>query len=221
MVESKKEYAYRFIKDRITQGAYRSQELLNEQVIAAELNVSKTPVREALGILTQQGYLKKTPRVGYCVRELTINEHIDLFHLRYILECGIIRYVIGFCSDEEILSLNDFAVSKGQDYESYSAENVEFHMAFAELTKNKFIVDQMRSIFDLNSRWISAYFYERVYEDPHARHRELVDYLLRRDVKEAIAWEGREMIWADGNMPYFIPPQVYDVFESSGVMSTP
>lgn len=212
MVESKKEHAYQYLKDRITQGAYKPQELLNEQVIASELNVSKTPVREALGTLTQQGYLTKIPRVGYCVRELTIDEYVDLFHLRYILECGIIRYVISFCSDEEILSLNDFVVSKGQGYESYSSENVEFHMAFAKLTKNKFIVDHMRNIFDLNSRWISTYFYERVSEDPHARHRELIDYLLRRDVKEAIAWEGREMIWADGNMPHFVPPLGYDVF---------
>lgn len=206
-VESKKEYAYQFIKDKITRGIYKPQELLNEQVIASELNISKTPVREALGILSQQGYLTRIPRVGYCVRELTMEEYVDLFHLRYILECGIIRFIISFCSDEEILSLHDFVISKGQGYESYSAENIEFHMAFAKLTKNKFIVNQMQSIFDFNSRWISNYFYERVSEDPHARHRELIDYLLRRDIKAAIAWEGREMIWADGSTPHFVPPQ--------------
>lgn len=213
--ESKKEYAYQFIKDKITWGIYKPQELLNEQAIAAELKISKTPVREALGILSQQGYVTRIPRVGYSVRELTLNEYVDLFHLRYILESGIIRFVISFCSDDEILSLHDFAISKGQGYDSYSAENIEFHMAFAKLTQNKFIVNQMQTIFDLNPRWISTYFYERVSEDPHARHRELIDYLLKRDVKGAIAWEGREMIWADGGVPHFIPPQEYDE------MSTP
>lgn len=78
--------------------------MLNEQALADEPGMSKTPVREALAALTQQGYLKKIPRVGYCVRELTIDEYVDLFHLRYILECGIIRHIISFCTDEEILS---------------------------------------------------------------------------------------------------------------------
>lgn len=206
MARSKKDCAYKFIKEGITQGIYPPHQLLNEQTIAAELNVSKTPVREALGILTQQGYLQRIPRVGYCVRELTIGEHVDLFHLRYILECGIIRHVIGFCSDEEILSLKDLVSRHGEDYEAYSVENIEFHMALAGLTKNKFIVDHMRAIFDLNSRWISTHFYESVHEDPHARHRELIDYLLKRDVKAAIDWEGREMVWADGNIPHFVPP---------------
>lgn len=111
MAKSKKEHAYLFIKEKIIQGAYEPHELLNEQVIAAELNISKTPVREALGVLIQQGYVRKIPRIGYYVRELTIDEHVDLFHLRYILECGIIRHIIGFCSGEEIQSLKEFAVN--------------------------------------------------------------------------------------------------------------
>lgn len=209
MAETKKEYAYRFIKKRITQGFYEPHELLNEQALADELNMSKTPVREALAVLTQQGYLKKIPRVGYCVHELTIEEYVDLFHLRYILESGIIRHIISFCTDEEILSLHKYVQNKGQDYESYSAENINFHIALAKLTKSKFIVSQMENILNMNPRWISTYFFEQVYEDPHARHRELIDYLLKRDIKKAIAWEGREMVWADGNIPHFVPPEQY------------
>lgn len=209
MPETKKGHAYRFIKKRIIQGFYGPQDLLNEQALADELGMSKTPVREALTALTQQGYLKKIPRVGYCVRELTIDEYVDLFHLRYILECGIIRHIISFCTDEEILSLRKYVENKGQDYETYNTENVEFHIALAKLTKNKFIVNHMRRIFNLNPRWISTYFFDQVHEDPHARHRELIDYLLQRDVKEAIAWEGREMVWADGNIPHFVPPPIY------------
>lgn len=205
MTRSKKDYAYAFIKNKITSGVYEPHQLLNEQVIAAELNVSKTPVREALGILTQQGYLKRVPRVGYYIHELTVGEYVDLFHLRYILECGIIRYIIAFCSDEEIRTLECIVQGKGLDYQSYHAENAEFHMALAKLTKNQFIVDNMRTILGLNSRWISVQFFESVHEDPHVRHRELIAYLLKRDVEAAIDWEGREMVWADGNMPNFIP----------------
>ena len=50
--------------------------------LAEQHGVSKTPVREALSMLVQEGYLKKIPRVGYLLRELSEEEYAKLIYLR-------------------------------------------------------------------------------------------------------------------------------------------
>ena len=55
---------YEKIRDDVVKLRLRTDELLNEKDLAEQYNVSKTPVREALAMLVQDGYLKKIPRVG-------------------------------------------------------------------------------------------------------------------------------------------------------------
>ena len=73
---------YEKIRDDVVKLRLRTDELLNEKDLAEQYNVSKTPVREALAMLVQDGYLKKIPRVGYLIREVTDEEYYKLIYLR-------------------------------------------------------------------------------------------------------------------------------------------
>lgn len=112
---------------------YELNVLINEKDIAEKYGVSKTPVREAFGALVQEGYLVKYPRLGYYIKELKLKEYYQIVQLRYILESGTIRYIISSVSDEEIDSLNEYITSKKVDYEDYYEENMNFHLAMANL----------------------------------------------------------------------------------------
>ena len=102
---------YEKIRDDVVKLRLRTDELLNEKDLAEQYNVSKTPVREALAMLVQDGYLKKIPRVGYLIREVTDEEYYKLIYLRYTLEKGVVQWIIERCGDDEIASLREYCTA--------------------------------------------------------------------------------------------------------------
>lgn len=76
---SKTTAVYDLLKQDVIRLRFRRDEIINEKALAERYQVSKTPVREALSMLVQEGYLKKIPRVGYLVREVT--EEIGRAHV--------------------------------------------------------------------------------------------------------------------------------------------
>ena len=82
---------YERIKEDVIRLRFRADEIINEKDLAEQHGVSKTPVREALSMLVQEGYLKKIPRVGYLLRELSEEEYAKLIYLRYTLEKGVVQ----------------------------------------------------------------------------------------------------------------------------------
>ena len=69
---SKTTAVYDLLKQDVIRLRFRRDEIINEKALAERYQVSKTPVREALSMLVQVGYLKKIPRVGYLVRAVTL-----------------------------------------------------------------------------------------------------------------------------------------------------
>lgn len=62
---------YEYIKQAIVQGVYKSGERIIERELADQLNVSRTPIREALFRLESQGFVKTLPRKGVIVSKLS------------------------------------------------------------------------------------------------------------------------------------------------------
>ena len=78
--------AYELVRDRITNGEYPSSLRLTEQEIADASGVSRTPVREALQRLQNEGYVRVSANQGAVVVEWSENEANDVFELRALLE---------------------------------------------------------------------------------------------------------------------------------------
>jgi DNA-binding GntR family transcriptional regulator len=77
---------YQFIKHAIIQGTYKSGERIIERELADKLNVSRTPIREALFRLESQGFVKTLPRKGVIVSKLSPMEIIEIFTILSALE---------------------------------------------------------------------------------------------------------------------------------------
>lgn len=83
---SMRERAYASIQRRIASGELKPETALSELVLARELKMSRTPVREALNQLVAEGLLEQTPNRGTLVVQLKRQDIIDLYELREALE---------------------------------------------------------------------------------------------------------------------------------------
>ncbi len=77
---------YAFIKDRIINLDFKPGERLKTQDLAKRLKVSRTPVREALSRLEQEGFVQSDSGWGYFVNQMNIGQILEVFDVREILE---------------------------------------------------------------------------------------------------------------------------------------
>jgi DNA-binding GntR family transcriptional regulator len=82
---------YRAIRDGILSDRYRPAVPLSEQQLACELQVSRTPVREAIKQLEHEGLVSVVPLRGVFVREVTARDVAEIFQIREALECFALR----------------------------------------------------------------------------------------------------------------------------------
>ena len=95
-----REEIYESLKNAIIQGEFESDETLYEEQLAKKLGVSRTPIREAIFKLEQQGLIVKSPRGGFNIPELSTKEIEEIFGLRLILEIYAAELVVDQITDE-------------------------------------------------------------------------------------------------------------------------
>ena len=123
------------IRDAIIRGNFKMGQAVTEAALSASLNISKTPVREALSKLESEGLVVSEKNKGYRIFSLTKQQYIELSELRFALESQALRY--GFDRDnngmiEKLqLILNDMEkYLKVSDRERYSSLDNDFHYVF-------------------------------------------------------------------------------------------
>lgn len=109
---SRTENVYRYIKDEIIYGGIQPGELLNEGILAEQLEVSKTPVREALNGLKYEGLVDVIPYKGYFVKNLSLKEIKDLFEFRIFLEGKAAELATVRATNDQIEELKELASKK-------------------------------------------------------------------------------------------------------------
>ncbi len=90
---SAKERAYEAIRDAIVNWELQPGEPLFEEALASKLNVSRTPIREALLLLSQENFVRIVPGRGAFVAEITAKEIVDVYQMRQALEALAARLV--------------------------------------------------------------------------------------------------------------------------------
>jgi DNA-binding GntR family transcriptional regulator len=78
------------IRDGLRSGRWAPGTVLQDKEIAAELHLSKTPVREALLTLTATGHLVALQRLGYAVPGISLADLAELFAFRTLIECEVV-----------------------------------------------------------------------------------------------------------------------------------
>jgi DNA-binding GntR family transcriptional regulator len=106
-VPSARERTYEHLKSVILSGRFHPGERLAEEHLAEELGVSRTPVREALHKLEQEGLIEPLESRGFCIPQDSPEEVRDLFDLRTVLEGYTLRLICQRVTDEQIKMLDE------------------------------------------------------------------------------------------------------------------
>lgn len=97
-----REVVYEQLKEAIRHGELQPGEPLSETSLSQALNISRTPVREALQQLAQEGLVQKTPNRSVTVTEPSFQDVLNILHVRTLVEPEIARLAAKSMSEEEL-----------------------------------------------------------------------------------------------------------------------
>jgi len=160
---------------------------LDERQLSETLGVSRTPIREAMTVLEQEGFVRSVPRRGIFVVRKTKREILDLIVVWAALEAMAARLAATAASDDEIAGLNRLfkefeAQPISAQMHEYSEANIAFHQAVIRMGGCRLIVDMTGNLF-LHMRAIRAVSVrqENRFEISMREHMAIIDALEHRD----------------------------------------
>ena len=152
---SLKEHIYEVLKDGITSmNVYtETAELrLDERRMSEQLGISRTPLREALARLEQEGFVDIQPRRGVYIRRKSLEEVLEMITVWAALESMAARMAAERASNEEIASLRAMVADYNPDaakanLDEYSEDTIRFHQRILELSRCKLLKDIADGLF--------------------------------------------------------------------------
>ncbi len=177
---------YEFVKERLLDGTYSGGTLLSENELARQLELSRTPVRQAFLQLEAEELLELYPRRGALVRPISPSEADDVLEARLLIEEHCVRRVAArgvalATTLSESIAEQERALETGGT--GFAAADREFHRAIVGANENPILIRQYDALRDRLQR-ISA---TAVARDPTrtapfiAEHREIAAAIERRD----------------------------------------
>lgn len=152
------EEAYKILKESILSGNLKPGERIIEDNLASSMQISRTPLREALNKLKSEGMVCYDSNKKLVVSELSIKELDDLFGVRIALECYAARLACKNITKEEMEKLwgnieDTQIANEGKDYKKVVVLNGEFHDILARSSRNNCIVNMLNSLKEQIDRY--------------------------------------------------------------------
>lgn len=139
------------LRERIYAGVYGPGVALRQEQLAADLDISRTPLREALRVLESEGLVRSEPGRG--VRVVSVDAHTLLsgYEVREVLDGLAARLAARRATERDIAVLEGHladqrAALQEPDVPAYTRANVDFHTAIVDLAANDFVVAQLSLI---------------------------------------------------------------------------
>ena len=159
---------------------------LDERQLSDELGVSRTPIREALCRLENEGFVRNIPRRGAFVARKTKKEVLEMITVWAALESMAARLITGVATDGEIAALRRMFSSYGEDgaprarIDEYSETNVSFHQALFRLSRCDLLSEMTENLF-LHMRSIRM----RTIAEKDRASRSIIDHMFIIEALEA------------------------------------
>jgi DNA-binding GntR family transcriptional regulator len=173
------------LRARIIEGYFPPGTRLAEDSIGSALGVSRNTLREAFRLLSHERLLTHELNRGMFVRTLTVEDVVDLYRVRRIVECGVIRTIAGPHPGLDAVAA---AVSDGEDalrshdWQNLGTANLRFHQALVALAGSPRADELMSGILaELRLVWHVMADPKRFHEPYLARNRQIQEQLQRGD----------------------------------------
>jgi DNA-binding GntR family transcriptional regulator len=184
--------AYAALKSKVIRLGLPPGSTFTEATLAAELGISKTPVREALVRLAREGLVEPVARSGYIVKPVTLKDVSDLFEVRLLLEGEAAALAATRLHNADDLRRLDelcrtsYDPRDPDDVAHFVEANAKLHSTIGRAGGNDELAALLQQVLDKLERvfYLSVALSERVAESVH-EHGELVEAIAAGDAKRA------------------------------------
>ena len=183
----------RELRVQIASGQLEPGQQVVQDSLAASLGVSRVPLREALKVLEGEGQVIYHPHRGYFVANLSIDDLVEVYRIRSILEDEALRVGVPLLTDEDIEYLEDIlsdveSAATSGDVSAVTAANRKFHFALFEASNMPRLVRMIRNQWDATDAYRGVYFAAPAnLKAMKTEHRNMIGALRNRDVAQSIA----------------------------------
>jgi len=181
---------YQTVKQMILDGRLRPGQKLAERDLTEQLNVSRTPLREALNRLAQEGLIISKPQRGHFVLAVDAKTVEDLYELREVLEAHAIELALQRIKPEHLKDLDRVEVGlRAYDKDDVQGEEElrigqRVHEIIAAAAQDSFLADTLLRLYDRLQMfiWIDAIYADEAVKT-RTEHRAIIDAIRKRDKK--------------------------------------
>lgn len=182
--------AYQKIKEQIVTLKLKPGQQVDENSLAKELGIGRTPIREAFFRLASENLLQVIKGRGFFVRDITLSDLKDLFEAMLILERAAVALAARRITKDQLDELRKkneqlLAAAKKNDHFKATLSNSEFHRALYKASHNEFLISVLNNIQVQTQRLIYLCYHKDVANfnfNSHAQasyddHAELLEHL--------------------------------------------
>ncbi|MCY3617711.1 MAG: GntR family transcriptional regulator [Acidimicrobiaceae bacterium] len=174
------------IRQQLLDGRLAPGESIRPDALGEELGVSAVPVREALRILEGEGHVHYRPHRGYVVATLDMDDLIDIYRIRELLETEAVSRAIPRLGADTVVRLREIVHEMDEvqeDVISLTAVNRRFHFTIFEAAEMPQLEQVLRILWDSSDRYRVRYLMSpenrRLVHDQHHR---MMQAIAARDV---------------------------------------
>jgi DNA-binding GntR family transcriptional regulator len=182
---------YDYLRSQIQMGSLKPGDPINMDQTAKKLGISKTPLREALTKLENEGFVKIIPWQGVFVGSLTLRDFKEGYQIISILESQALLYASARIKPEDVQKMQDLndqmkAAIESGNFDSYYQKNIEFHSTYINLTENQLLIRMIDILKKRLYEFARPMEFLKDWEDISiAEHQHLVDLLRQGRYVEA------------------------------------
>jgi DNA-binding GntR family transcriptional regulator len=185
---------HQYVRDRLREAIIRGElkggSRLIQNEIAEQHGVSTTPVREALRDLATEGLIQFDAHRGAVVHEVDVDEFVEIYEMRVLLEPLAIRKSVLRMTEEELRyaeRIQDLA-EREEDPGKWVELNRRFHAAFVDAARSPRLSSIIKQLRDSSALYVGFVLRTApmTMASANAEHREFLDACRRRDVEGAV-----------------------------------
>jgi DNA-binding GntR family transcriptional regulator len=172
-------------------GEVRPGQAIRAEQLAAELDVSRVPIREALKILEGEGQVAYRPHHGYTLAELDLGDLREIYRIRRLLEDEAAHVALPRLTDGDLAEMREAIgemESLDDDVAAMAEANRRFHMTLLEASEMPHLLHHVRLLWNASDHYRSVYYLDDAHRrEVHADHRRIVEACEDRDEAALIA----------------------------------